>query len=249
MCTCVCTHARTHARFALTLGIKEKAPSLVLFSFVYLTPFLPSTGCFCLGRLQRAHCILAIGSDIFIPGTTKDVACPPALPPAVRAPQRCSTRSCPDRPWPPPLPTLRGGTLRPRATGACPPARASLPLPHQEERCCPPRNPGLSPFSSDSCFFQEGMPRNLPPFSPFLQGLPEPPERCCGTMPSLGSGWHRCCFFPWDPPRPVLARGPGQRGEITSSEGCGAERHRSLGPVRKEKALSHWVTRQQLLFQ
>lgn len=56
-------------------------------------------------------------------------------------------------------------------------------------------------------------------------------------------------LFPMGPPWPLLAWGPGQLGEIASTEGCGAEWHHGLGPVRKEKALSHWVTRQQLLFQ
>lgn len=138
MCTCVCTHVPTHTRFALTLGIKEKAPSLVLFSFVYLTPFLPSPGCFCLGCLQCAHHIPAIRNDVLITATTKDIACPPTLPPAAHSPSAAVPRSCPASPGPPPLPALRGGTLHPRATSACPPPRASLPRLCQEERCCPP---------------------------------------------------------------------------------------------------------------
>lgn len=136
MCTCVCTHVPTHAWFALALGIKEKAPSTVLFSFVYLTPFLPSPGCFCLGRLQRAHRIPAIKNDVFITVTTKDIACPPTLPPVARSPSAAipSSRSASSPPLP--LPALWGGTLCPCATGASRPPQASLLLPCQEDRCC-----------------------------------------------------------------------------------------------------------------
>lgn len=243
MCTCMCTHVLTHGRFALTLGAKEKAPSPVLFSFVCQTPFLPSPACFCLGRLKRAHHILAIRNDVFITVTTKDMACPPALPPAARSPGAAVPRSCSASPRPPPLPFAHvppTPVLRPQHP-SCSRARRST--------AARPQIPGFSPFSSDSCFFQEGMPRNFPPFSHFLQGLLEPPERCCGMMPSLSLGRHRCCFFPWDPLSLCLHGDRGSRGKSAGIEGCGAERHRGLGPVRKEKALSHWVTRQQLLFQ
>ena len=111
MCTCMCTHVPTHAWFASTVGVKETAPSRVLFSFVYLTPFLPSPGCFCLGRLQRAHRIPAIGNCVFVTATVKGIACPPTLPPAALG-------SCPARP--------PGRDPRPETLGlaSSPPTRA-----------------------------------------------------------------------------------------------------------------------------
>lgn len=144
MCTCVSTHVRT--RFVLTLGIKEKAPSPVLFSFVYPTPFLPSSDWFCLGCLKCAHHVPAIKSDVFITVTTKDIACPPTLPPAVCSPSAAVPRSCSASPRPPPLPfthvppvpvlhpehlscsrTKRSAAARPKIPGlaASPPTHAS----------------------------------------------------------------------------------------------------------------------------
>lgn len=237
VCTCMCTHAPTHGWFALTLGLKEKAPSLVLFSFVYLTPFLLSPGCFCLGHLQRAHHIPAIRNDVFITMTTKDIACPPALLPMPHCPSTAVPRSC------------SASALCPHATGTHPLPWASFLLPHWGDHYHPPWNPWLSPFSSDSRFFpRRDAPRSFSFFS-FPPGFARASKKVSLDNAEPCFGWELLLFFLVGPPQPLLAQWLGHLGKIAGTEGCGAEWHWGLGPVWKEKALSHWVTRQQLLFQ
>lgn len=61
----------------------EGESSITGFIFLCLTPFLLSSGCFCSECLQRAHHSPARRNDVFITVTTKDIACPPTLPPAL----------------------------------------------------------------------------------------------------------------------------------------------------------------------
>lgn len=133
MCTCLCTHVLIHPRFALALGIKEKPLSLILFAFVYLTPFLPFPGRFCLGYLQHAHLIPAIRSDVFLTVTTKDITLPSHPSPVAHPLSAAVPRSCSATPQPPPLPILWGGSLHPHGPSTCPLPQAFIPLPQQEK--------------------------------------------------------------------------------------------------------------------
>lgn len=140
-----CTDTRTDCFDAW-----DKAPSPVLFSFVYLTPFLPSPGCFCLGRLQRAHHIPAIRNDVFITVTTKDIACPPTLPPVVHCPSAAVPRSCSASPQPPPQPFAHV----PPAPILCP-EHPSCSRTKQSTAACP-KILGLAPSPLTHAFSRKG---------------------------------------------------------------------------------------------
>lgn len=135
---CVCAHLHRYTctntyRVCFDSWDKEES-SITDFICLCLTPFLPFPGCFCLGHFQHAHLILAIRNGVFLTVTTKDIACPPTIPPTAHPPRAAAPRSRFASPQPPLLPMLSGGSLHPHSTSTCPLPQAFLLLPQQEKR-------------------------------------------------------------------------------------------------------------------
>lgn len=219
----------------------EGESSITGFIFLCLTPFLPSSGCFCSECLQRAHHSLAIRNNVFITVTTKDIACPPTLPPAVllypgAALLVPSRRLCPlfgEEPLAhmPSAPVLH-------------PEHPSRSLAKRSAATCP-EIPGLAPSPLTQAFSWN---RCLKISLLFLLSSKACQSHWKGAAGRCRAPAHVATATAFSHGKPSASPG-GREWGISGTEGCGAKRHRDLGPVRKEKALSHWVTRQQLLFQ
>lgn len=194
MCTCVhlrvytCTDTRTVCFASWDKG----ESSITSFIFLCLSDSLSSLPWLFL-FVERLQCAHHIRNDVFLTVPTKDIACPPTLPPAALS-QHSRTHYHP-------LPFTH-----------VPPA----PVLHPEHPSCPHAKrstaawikiPGLAPsppapaFSGKGCLYISLL---------FLQSLPEPPERCHWMMLSF-----ICCFFPWDP---LLAGDPGDEGMSPTPE-------------------------------